>query len=361
MQNNYVPINFKNKNMRKFSYLILLLAVSFTSCEESFKKGEEGIEYKIIADGKGEKIKNGEYMQIHFAQYYNNGKTDSLLSDSRDNLSAIDMFDSASVPKNFYNILGQMRKGDSAVMRLLTDTILKQNPGRTPPFMKPGHMMLTTIKMVNIFKTKEEADSARQADMQVAERNRVAKEAASIAKDDKTLNDYFSKNNIKTVKGAAGTYVEILQPGTGPNIDTSVVVQTNYTGKLLDGKTFDSNTDSAFKHVEPLYVNMTSDPSLGVNVITGWKDGLKMLNKGAKARFYIPSGLGYGSQGNGADVPPYSILVFDIEVADVLNKEQGRTIAAEQRKKMEMMQQIQMQMQQQMQQQMEQQQAPQPK
>jgi len=145
-----------------------------------------------------------------------------------------------------------------------------------------------------------------------------------LADEDKKLQEYFKKNNIKATKTELGAYVEMIQPGTGATIDTSVVVKPNYTGRTMDGKMFDSNTDSSKGHVEPFNVNMTNDMSLGNSVIKGWTDGLKTLSKGAKAKFYIPSPLAYGKQKVGEDIPASSILVFDIEVLDVLNKEQAR-------------------------------------
>lgn len=337
--------------MRKISYL-LLAVVALSACSQSFKKGDDGLEYKIIPDGKGEKVKYGNYMELHIGQYYATGKKDSLISDSRTGIPAFEMLDSIRTPMPYYKILSQLRKGDSLVIRVLADSLFKKNPESMPPFIKKGHMLITTVKMLNFFETKEQADSARQAEIVLAEKRQAAKDALTIKADEKTLNDYFAKNNIKTVKAPMGTYVEIIQPGTGNNIDTSVVVKTNYTGRLLNSsKAFDSNTDSAFGHVESYLVNMTKDPTLGGGVIQGWNDGLTILNKGAKAKFYIPSALAYGSRGMGEEIPANSILVFDIEVADIFNRDQASKVVAEQRKKMEAMQQMQMQMQQQMQQQ----------
>jgi FKBP-type peptidyl-prolyl cis-trans isomerase len=333
--------------------------VALSSCSESFKKGDEGLEYKIVSKGSGEKVKYGEFMQLHIGQYYATGKKDSLISDTRSQIPAIEILDSVRTPLSYYKILSQMHKGDSLVIRVLADTLFKKNPESMPPFIKKGHMLITTVKLLNIFTTQAQVDSARKAEIAIAEKNQAAKDAARNGVDEKTLTDYFKKNNITAVKAPMGTYVQIIQPGTGSNIDTSVLVQTNYTGRLLGATTaFDSNTDSTFGHVEPFLVNMTNDPALGVPVIQGWNDGFTMLNKGAKAKFYIPSSLGYGSRGMGKDIPANSILVFDIEVKDVLTKAQAAVQVAEQRKKMEAMQQMQMQLQQQMQQQQQQQQQP---
>ena len=338
--------------MRKISYLMLLAVVSLSACTESFKKGDDGLEYKIVANGKGEKVKYGNYMELHIGQYYQTGTKDSLISDSRTGIPAFEMLDSVRTPMPYFKILSQLRKGDSLVIRVLADSIFKKNPESMPPFIKKGHMLVTTVKLINFFTTKEEADKVRSAEMAQAEIKQKAKDALTILEDEKTLNTYFAKNNIKAVKAPLGTYVEMIKSGSGSNVDTNVVVKTNYTGRILNGtKAFDSNTDSAFSHVEPFLVNMTKDQTLGGGVIPGWNDGLTLLNKGSKAKFYIPSALAYGSRGMGQDIPANSILVFDIEVVDILNRQQAGLVVAEQRKKMEAMQQMQMQMQQMQQQQ----------
>jgi FKBP-type peptidyl-prolyl cis-trans isomerase len=326
--------------MKKISFVAAISLLAFSACKESFKKGDNGLEYKIVSKGSGEVIPYGQYMQIHVAQFYNNGKTDSLLSDSRTGPqgSMIEVLDSVNTPPQYYKILKQLKKGDSLVIRQLTDSAFRDNMASMPPFFKKGRYLVTTVKLEDIFATKELADAARVKSQEAAQVRQKAAAADQIKKDDKILTDYFAKNNIQASKGVLGTYVQILQPGTGAAIDTGVVVKTNYTGKTLDGKTFDSNTDPAFNHVQPLLVNMTNDPSLGTTVIPGWTDGFKLLNKGAKAKFYIPSSLAYGAQGAGADIKPNSILVFDVEVLDVLNKDQAASAAGEERRKMEEMQ-----------------------
>jgi len=71
---------------------------------------------------------------------------------------------------------------------------------------------------------------------------------------------------------------------------------------------------------------MTNDYTLGSPVIKGWTDGLTLLNKGAKAKFYIPSVLGYGKQKVGEMIPESAILMFDIEVANILTKAQAKSL-----------------------------------
>jgi FKBP-type peptidyl-prolyl cis-trans isomerase len=325
--------------MRKIASFMLLAMIVFSSCNPSFKKGKDGLEYKIISDGNGPKIQYGNYMQLNFATYYSTGIKDSMLNDSRkQGPPIIEMLDSISTPPAYFQILRQLRKGDSVVIRILTDSAYKTAPDQMPPFFKKGHYVLTTLKIVDVFTTKGQADSARAGAMVEQQKRDSINAIAQNAIDGKILADYFAKNNIKAVKAPLGTYVEIIQPGTGNNADTSVVVKTNYTGRTMDGKVFDSNTDPSKGHVEPFNVNLTNNPALGQNVIPGWKDGFKMLNKGAKARFYIPSSLAYGAKGAGADIAPNSVLIFDIEVLDLLNKTQALAAIEEQNKKMQEMQ-----------------------
>ncbi len=130
--------------------------------------------------------------------------------------------------------------------------------------------------------------------------------------DDNLLKDYFAKNHINATKTASGLYYSISKQGTGKNAMRGQTVTMNYTGKTLDGKTFDSNTDPNFRHVQPFNF------SLGMGqVIKGWDEGVQLLNLGSKATLFIPSGLAYGERAMGNSIPPNSVLIFDVEVVNI--------------------------------------------
>src|SRR5215212_6153732 len=131
--------------MRKISYVCLLAIVGLSACQESFKKGDEGLEYKIISSGKGDVIKYGSFMQIHISQFYNTGKTDSLLTDTRETAPIIEKLDSTTTPPAYFKILKQLKKGDSLVIRVLSDSAFKRSPENMPPFIRKGHYLLTTV------------------------------------------------------------------------------------------------------------------------------------------------------------------------------------------------------------------------
>jgi FKBP-type peptidyl-prolyl cis-trans isomerase len=126
------------------------------------------------------------------------------------------------------------------------------------------------------------------------------------------LNEYFAENKVEPVKTESGMYILVTQKGTGETVKQGQQVTMNYSGRTLDDKVFDSNTDPKFGHVEPF----TFIAGAG-QVIQGWDVGVLMLNVGSKATFYIPSRLAYGPEGSGKAIKPYSVLIFDVEVTDV--------------------------------------------
>ncbi len=325
--------------MRKISYLFLATAVLFSACKDaSFKKGEEGMEYKIIADGKGDLLKQGEFMELQFTSTISGaGRKDSVLNSSREQGGAQIMpFDSTNLPPAYFKIFKQLKKGDSVATRTSTDTIIKKQPQgqELPAFIKKGMFIYTNIKLVNIYKTQAEADSARKLNMAAAEVAAKAKAALLVKEDDKTIGAYLAKNKITATKTANGVYVKTTQAGTGPILDSTVFVKVMYTGKTLDGVMFDSNVDPSKGHTDPLNVNLTNDMSLGGGVIPGMAEALKTMQNGTKATMYIPSGLAYGPRAQSAELPANANLMFDVEIIGVMSKEQAKADNAAQQAKM---------------------------
>ena len=109
-------------------------------------------------------------------------------------------------------------------------------------------------------------------------------------------------------KTESGLRYQILQEGNGAKAEKGKTVSVHYKGQLADGTVF----DSSYKRNAPI------DFPLGVGqVISGWDEGVQLLKIGDKARFVIPSHLGYGSQGAGGVIPADATLIFDVELMDV--------------------------------------------
>jgi len=333
--------------MKQVLSIAVICIFALAACTKPFKKAKDGSEYKIISIKKGAKLMTGNFMEINVVTRY---KDSVLYSSYEEGMPQFGLYDTANFPPTFKEIFKNIHVGDSIVLRTSTDTILKKSEGQQQPapFIKKGQYIYQNYVITNVYKTAQEVDSVKKIYATAAQKKDSIAAIAQIAKDSKIIEDYLAKNKISTVKGESGTFVQVLNPGAGPAADTSMVMMVNYTGKTFDGVRFDSNTDSLAQRKEPYPVNLKVP-----EVIKGWVDGLKLLKKGAKATFFVPSSLGYGKYGNGEKIKPNDNLIFDIEVVDVITQAQFAVLMQkkqqEQMQQQQMMEQIQKQMQQQQQ------------
>ena len=330
-----------NKSLCLLASAFILIA---SGCnEQKFIKDKDGSEYKIIRNDNGKKAVPGDYMQVNTLVKYKDSVLYSSIEKSQPQFVP---FDTMQMPPYFREV----HEGDSLVLRQSTDSILKYGQGA--PFMQKGEYIYQSFKFAKLFPSKEAADSASKPYRAAAKKihikdavENVEKEIAandSLAKvDDQIITDYLAKNNLKGTKTKWGTYVVIETPGSGPAISDTDVAVVNYTGRTFNDSTFDSNTNPAFGHAEPLYVDMSA-----YQVIPGWIDGLKLMQKGSKGKIIIPSYLAYGKNGRAPKIAPNENLVFDIELTDIVGQD-------EYQKEQERQQQAQMQQRQMMQQQMQ--------
>lgn len=112
------------------------------------------------------------------------------------------------------------------------------------------------------------------------------------------------KKGVKTTK--SGLQYEILRSGNGKRPTANSTVKVHYTGKLLNGKVFDSSVERG----EPMEFPVGA-------VIPGWTEGLQLMDEGSKYMLYIPSNLGYGENPVG-DIPPGSTLIFEVELIQIV-------------------------------------------
>jgi len=105
----------------------------------------------------------------------------------------------------------------------------------------------------------------------------------------------------------SGLQYEIINAGDGDKPSAESTVSTHYHGTLIDGTVFDSSVERGQPAEFP--VN---------RVIAGWTEALQLMPKGSKWRLYIPHNLAYGSQGSGGKIAPYSALIFDVELLDIV-------------------------------------------
>ncbi|MDQ0591671.1 FKBP-type peptidyl-prolyl cis-trans isomerase FklB [Chryseobacterium ginsenosidimutans] len=152
---------------------------------------------------------------------------------------------------------------------------------------------------------KEELGTFLQGFMQ----KQNEKKQTQAEENKKKSTDFLAKNklNKKITTTASGLQYEVLKEGDGKAKPVaSSTANVTYTGKLMDGTVFDSTDKNGGK---PIELNLSG-------VIKGWIEGIQLMSKGAKYRFYIPSDLAYGDNGAGNVIPPGAALIFDVELVD---------------------------------------------
>ena len=159
---------------------------------------------------------------------------------------------------------------------------------------------------------KTEASDFVQASVEKAqeESQRIQDEQSKVDnKDAIEEGEAFLAENAKrdeVVVLPSGLQYEIIKEGTGAVPTSTDQVKVHYHGTLIDGTVFDSSIDRG----EPIVFGVTQ-------VIPGWTEALKLMPVGSEWKVYIPYDLGYGAQGSGPDIKPFSTLVFDVKLLGI--------------------------------------------
>lgn len=182
---------------------------------------------------------------------------------------------------------------------------LASNPfdGMNPNAVAQG-ILDALANTANPFTDEQMQEAFAEINSRMQEKQAV--EAQSLAK----AGEEFLAENAKkagVVTTASGLQYEVITQGTGATPTASSRVKTHYHGTLIDGTVFDSSVDRGTPIDFP--VN---------GVIAGWTEALQLMPVGSKYRLYIPYQLAYGERGAGAAIKPYSALIFDVELIDIV-------------------------------------------
>ena len=165
-----------------------------------------------------------------------------------------------------------------------------------------GDDALESIEIIRV------GDEAKNWNAIEAFRTFEGSRAKRIAEQKRMAEEALEKLAAGFQKTESGLRYQIIQKGNGTAAEKGKKVSVHYQGALENGQVF----DSSYKRKQPI------EFQLGVGqVIEGWDEGVALLQVGDKARFVIPSYLGYGSRGAGGVIPPDATLVFDVELMDV--------------------------------------------
>ena len=151
-------------------------------------------------------------------------------------------------------------------------------------------------------------DTLRDAFGEIHQRMQAAKaeqHKEAIAEGENFLAENAKRDGVVTTE--SGLQYEVLTTGEGAKPTADSTVRTHYHGTLINGSVFDRSYDRGQPAEFPVG-----------GVIKGWTEALQMMPVGSKWRLYVPHNLAYGEQGAGGAIAPYSTLVFDVELLDIL-------------------------------------------
>ena len=289
------------KKQIRMAAIIVAATTMLVACGSSDMKGykqtENGLYYRFEQQDKNaQQVQEGDVlvgeMTIRLDTTVlrtNVGRTERLMP-------AIPMYDGV-----LHEGIMMMHLGDKATFAIEADSMAKyMQPNQMPPMYEKGKGMkfYYEINLQDIV-TKDEF-AAEQANYEAEMEKAREQEPELIA-------NYVKENNIKAQPNADGLYVIVKKQGKGPKVAVGRQVAIHYTGRLLDGTVFDSSVGN-----EPLSYVVGQ-----MGLIRGWEEGVMGQAEGTQLQLIIPSAMGYGPQGAGQMIPPYSTLVFDLDIVSV--------------------------------------------
>jgi FKBP-type peptidyl-prolyl cis-trans isomerase FklB len=159
-------------------------------------------------------------------------------------------------------------------------------------------------------------DIARSYIMMFINKREAAKQAIKAEADKIKYKEYIEQNEAFLAKNkektgvtttASGLQYEVIKMGTGPKPTAQNTVKVHYVGTLIDGKEF----DSSIKRNEPATFPVTG-------VIPGWSEALQLMPVGSKFKLCLPASIAYGPNGAGEVIKPYSTLIFEVELLEIV-------------------------------------------
>ena len=273
--------------------MVMLMAFTMLACSSKYPgydKTATGLYYKIHKVSKDTaKARQGDWVSLNMVYQYK----DSTLFDSKVAMGSPVRFQlpPSDYKGDIYEGISMLSAGDSAEFLVNVDSLFKKTfrqPQR-PPFIKDSTAMIHfKIQMLSI-------DSPQSL---------IKKEEDALAK-------YLKDNNITAAPQPSGLiYVETVA-GKGAKIDTGYWVKLNFSVSLIDGKQLFSTAERG----EP------REFEVGKRMDTpGFEEGVSKMLKGGKSTFIVPSKLAFGESGRGSLIPPYSTVIYQVEMVDVTSK-----------------------------------------
>ncbi len=269
---------------------------------DGFTRTKSGLHYKFITENKnGEQVNVGDVLVGECVMYLDDKALDSVVGNPVPLFKA-DTSKNANPFGGYINEgLLMMHIGDEAIFAVNADSLSKYGMPM-PTEYQSGKKQTVRYKIkLHEIKSEEQLRKDFEAEMETRKNSEKA-----------TLEAYISENNITAKPTAEGLYIIPVKNGNGPKVEEGKEIEVNYTGRFLDGKIFDTSDKNENPEAHDPLKYVVGQQSM----IRGWDIAVKTMRQGDKVRIIVPSELGYGP-GDGRAIPPYSTLIFDMEVLSV--------------------------------------------
>lgn len=279
--------------MKKLFVLMTVFCVMLSflagcdNASKGYKSTDNGLMYQFVKSNKGELPQIGDFIEFRWSCTLND--TITIIPSTDEMIKLIKPEFKADIMEGF----AMMHKGDSASFVMDVETVFTKMFGYPgiPGDLDSTDMIRFDVRMNDFYPESEFENRMKE---------KGEKANASLKK-------YLEDNNILAEPTESGLYYVKISDGNGEKPAQGANVKVHYTGKLLDGKVFDSSIERG----EPIEI------PIGVgSVIPGWDEGIMMMSKGEKGVLYIPYNLGYGERGAGGVIPPFANLIFEVELID---------------------------------------------
>ncbi len=284
--------------------IVMLVALTMLACSSKYPgydKTATGLYYKLYKVSKDTiKAKQGDWISLNMSYKYK----DSTLFDSKTAMQAPVRFQlpASDFKGDIYEGIRMLSAGDSADFIINADSLFTKTfrQPKRPPFVDSNSVIHFYITMLSI-------DSP----------------VTMMKKEEDALKKYIEEKKVTAAPTASGLYFIETLTGKGAKIDTGVWVKAHFNVSLVDGK----KVFSTLERGEPMefeYGKKFDTP--------GFEEGVSRMLKGGKAILVVPSQIAFGESGRGAMVPPYSTVIYDVEIIDVVSKADHDKIEAAKKK-----------------------------
>ncbi len=241
---------------------------------------------------------------VELAMMYKNSR-DSVLFDNRKGEYNFTYVMTKPVYRYDFNVaLGKLGVGDSASFVMNADSFYLKTIAmdKLPPYVKKGSNLTFFVKMKSMTPHQEYLKK------QFTENQEYLNKMEGLRKLEKdSLSIFLDVKKIKVQPTSTGLYFIPDGEGNGPSPTSGKTAVIHYQASFLNGKTFDDT------HVQDMPLEIVIGKHM---TLKGLEEGVCLMKKGGKARLIIPSYLGFGENAAGS-VPPFTTLVYDVELIDV--------------------------------------------